>query len=200
MSDQVPSGFPRELLQQPIDIRRQYFESKVIAHQQLKKTYEALLHAIRNPSGTTLILLVGPTGAGKTTLRSRIVKQLIEDARDNPSLTRGHIPVIAMEAPSPDSGSFSWRDYFTRALLEASEPLLAHKIAYAVRQMHRDSHGRLLIDRRVTTPDLRHLFEQCMQHRSPQAFIVDEAQHFKKVASGRRLLAAFGYAEDRWPI
>jgi len=188
MSDQVPTGFPHELLHQPIALRQQYFETKVIAHQRLKKTYEDLLRAIHSPSGTTLILVVGPTGAGKTTLRSRIVKQLIDDAKDDQTMERGHIPVIAMEAPSPDSGSFSWRDYFTRALLAADEPMLAHKMAYAVHQMHRDSEGRLLLDRRITTPDLRHLFEQCMQHRRPRAFVVDEAQHFKKVASGRRLL------------
>jgi len=188
MSDQSILGFPRELLQQPIDIRRQYFETKVIAHQRLKQTYEALLHAIRYPAGTTLILVVGPTGVGKTTLRLRSVKQLIEDAAGVATVTPGHIPVIAIEAPSPDSGNFSWRDYFTRALIAADEPMLAHKIAYSVRGIHRNEQGHLLIDRTVTTPDLRHLFEQCVQYRCPRAFIVDEAQHFKKMASGRRLL------------
>jgi Cdc6-like AAA superfamily ATPase len=89
MSDQAILGFPRELLQQPIDIRRQYFETKVIAHQRLKQTYEALLHAIRYPAGTTLILVVGPTGVGKTTLRLRSVKQLIEDAAGAATVTPG---------------------------------------------------------------------------------------------------------------
>ena len=66
--------------------------------------------------------------------------------------------------------------------------MLAYKMAYSVRGIHRDEHGDLLIDRTLTTPDLRHLFEQCMRYRCPRAFIVDEAQHFKKMASGRRLL------------
>jgi energy-coupling factor transporter ATP-binding protein EcfA2 len=188
MSDQPILGFPRELLQQPIDIRRQYFETKVVAHQRLKETYDALLHAIHYPAGKTLILVVGPTGVGKTTLLSRIVKQLIEDAKGALTATPGQTPVIAMEAPSPDSGNFSWRDYFTRALIAADEPMLAYKIAYSVRGIHRDSEGHLLMDRTLTTPDLRHLFEQCMRYRCPRAFIVDEAQHFKKMASGRRLL------------
>src|SRR5207253_9483643 len=76
----------------------------------------------------------------------------------------------------------------TRALLASDEPMLANKITYHVRGMHRDALGQLLIERTLTTPDLRQIFEQCLQHRRPRAFIVDEAQHFKKMASGRRLL------------
>lgn len=145
-------------------------------------------HAIRYPAGTSLILVVGPTGVGKTTLLGRTVKQLIEDARGDPMTTPGHIPAIAMEAPSPDSGNFSWKDYFTRALIAADEPMLANKITTDVRGLHRDEQGHLIIERTVTTLDLRRVLEKCLYHRRPRAFIVDEAQHFKKMASGRRLL------------
>jgi energy-coupling factor transporter ATP-binding protein EcfA2 len=188
MSDQLSPGFPRSLLDQSLEARRHYFEAKVVAHQRLKEVYEALLHAIRYPAGTSLVLVVGPTGVGKTTLLQRVVKQLIEDAACDSTTTPGHMPVIAMEAPSPDSGNFSWKDYFTRALLASDEPMLANKITYHVRGMHRDEQGQLLIERTLTTPDLRQIFEQCLHHRRPRAFIVDEAQHFKKMASGRRLL------------
>lgn len=188
MSHTSPQGFPRELLEQPADVRRRYFETKVVAHQRLLEVYEALLHAIRYPAGTSLILVSGPTGVGKTTLLQRIVKQLVEDASRDPTTTPGHIPVIAMEAPSPDSGNFSWKDYFTRALIVSDEPLLTDKITYDVRGMHRDEQGRLIIERSLTTPDLRRILEKCLYHRRPRAFIVDEAQHMKKMASGRRLL------------
>jgi energy-coupling factor transporter ATP-binding protein EcfA2 len=187
MSEHLTQGFPRELLHQLIAARRHYFETKVVAHQRLKEVYEALLHAIRYPAGTSLILVAGPTGVGKTTLLQRVVKQLIEDASADPTATPGHMPVISMEAPSPDSGNFSWKDYFTRALLASDEPLMASKMTY-VRGMRRDSRGQLIIERTLTTPDLRHVLEQCLHHRRPRAFIVDEAQHFKKMASGRRLL------------
>jgi hypothetical protein len=188
MSDQPIPGFPRSLLEQPIDARRRYFETKVVAHQRLKEVYEALLHAIRYPAGTSLILVVGPTGVGKTTLLERTVKQLIEDAAIDPTTTPGHIPAIAMEAPSPDSGNFSWKDHFTRALIAADEPMLVDKISYDMRGIHRDEQGQLIIERTLTTPDLRRVLEKCLYHRRPRAFIVDEAQHIKKMASGRRLL------------
>lgn len=188
MPDQPTQGFPRELLDQPIVVRRRYFETKVVAHQRLKETYEALLHAIRYPAGKSLILLVGPTGVGKTTLLERTMKQLIEDAANDPTTTPGHIPALMMEAPSPDTGNFSWKDYVTRALLAADEPMIASKITYDTRGIHRDEQGRLIIERAVATPDLRRVLEKCLHHRRPRAFFVDEAQHIKKMASGRRTL------------
>jgi len=188
MSDQSLLGFPRELLEQPIAARRHYFETKVVAHQQLKEVYENLLHAIRYPAGTSLILVVGPTGVGKTTLLERTIKQLIEDTACDPTTTPGHMPALMMEAPSPDTGNFSWKDYMTRALIAADEPMLADKITYDTRGIHRDEQGRLIIERTVTTPDLRRVLEKCFHHRRPRAFFVDEAQHIKKMASGRRIL------------
>ena len=188
MSDQSPQGFPRALLQQPIEVRRHYFETKVVAHHHLKQVYEALLHAVRYPAGTALIWVVGPTGVGKTTLLQRLVKQLIEDAALDPAATPGHIPAMLMEAASPDTGNFSWKDYFTRALIAADEPMMDNKIIYDVRGMHRDEQGQLVIERTVAALDLRRILEQCFHHRPPRAFIVDEAQHLKKMTSGRRFL------------
>src|SRR6266478_10195950 len=89
-------GFPRDLLTQPIASRLRYFETKVVAHQRLKEVHATLLHAIRHPAGASLILVCGPTGVGKTTLRQRIERQFLEDATTDPSLLPGHIPVVAM--------------------------------------------------------------------------------------------------------
>jgi hypothetical protein len=188
MSDQQTFGFPHSLLEEPIAARRHYFETKVVAHQRLKEVYEELLHAIRYPAGTSLIFVAGPTGVGKTTLLGRIVKQLVEDAAGDPLTTLGTIPVVAMEAPSPDSGHFSWKDYFTRALIALDEPMMDAKVTSNIRGIHRDDLGQLVIERNLTTPDLRRVLEKCLHHRRTRAFIVDEAQHFKKMASGKRLL------------
>ena len=181
-------GFPRELLSEPTTRRLRYFETKVVAHQRLKEVHASLLHAIQHPAGASLILVCGPTGVGKTTLRQRIERQFLEDAMTDPSLLPGHIPVVAMEAASPDSGNFHWKDYYTRALLALDEPFIADKITYDVRDMHRDEQGRLVIERNLTIPDLRRALEKTLLYRQPRAFIIDEAQHFRKMASGRRLL------------
>jgi hypothetical protein len=106
----------------------------------------------------------------------------------DPFVTPGHIPVVTMEAPAPESGNFSWKDYFTRALLALDDPMLAANIPYTHRGLHRDEQGHLVIDRAVSSPDLRRVLENCLHHRHPRAFLVDEAHHLKKMASGHRLL------------
>jgi GTPase SAR1 family protein len=181
-------GFPRELLEQSIGERLHYFDKVVIAHQILKQTYDALRHAIRYPASASIILVFGPTGVGKTTLLQQIERQLIKDAQANPDANPGHIPVVGVEAVSPDSGNFNWRDYYVRALKALDEPMLEDKITYAVSGFHRDEQGKLVIERSVTATDMRRVLEKCLQHRRPQAFIVDEAQHFQKMASSERLL------------
>lgn len=187
-TSEPPHGFPRDLLSQPLETRLRYFETKVVAHQRLKEVHASLLHALRYPAGVSLILVVGPTGVGKTTLRRRIERQLLEDAQASPTSSPGHIPVVGLEVAAPDGRNFNWKDYYTRALLALDEPFIADKITYEVCDMHRDEHGRLVLGRSLTIPDLRRALEKTLLYRQPCAFIVDEAQHFRKMASGRRLL------------
>ncbi|MBC8450392.1 MAG: ATP-binding protein, partial [Chloroflexi bacterium] len=180
--------FSRELLSQPIEARLAYFRDKIIAHPRLMEAHSALINAIRRPAGASLILVFGPTGVGKTTLRLRVEKQLIEEALSDLEEDRGRIPVVGMEAVAPGSGNFDWKDYYTRALIALDEPLIKHKIDYGVPGIHRDGSGRLVVGHGVVASKLRWALEQCLRHRRLAAFIVDEAQHFKKMASGRRLL------------
>lgn len=187
-TSEPPHGFSRDLLSQPPETRLRYFETKVVAHQRLKEVHASLRHALCYPAGVSLILVVGPTGVGKTTLRRRIERQLLEDAQASPTYSPGHIPVVGLEVAAPDGRNFNWKDYYTRALLALDEPFIADKITYEVCDMHRDEHGRLVLGRSLTIPDLRRALEKTLLYRQPRAFIVDEAQHFRKMASGRRLL------------
>ncbi len=164
-------GFPRELLERSIGERLHYFDKVVIAHQNLKQTYDGLLHAIRYPASASIILVFGPTGVGKTTLRQQIERQLIKDALTKPDANPGHIPVAGMEAVSPDSGNFNWRDYYIRALRALDEPMLEHKITYEVRGIHRDEQGKLIIESNVRAADMRRVLEKCLQHRRRAASV-----------------------------
>jgi hypothetical protein len=178
--------FPPELLSQSPDARLKYFQEKVVAHPHLKETHQRLWQAIRQPAGVSLIFVFGPTGVGKTTLRCRLEQQLWEAGRVVIERDPGHIPVVGLEVAVADADSFRWRDYYKRALMALDEPMIDHKIVpthiASERAELRDS-GRYKV-----TSELRWALEQALRHRRPAAFIVDEAQHFKRIASGRRLL------------
>lgn len=180
--------FPQELLGQPKEARLAYFRSKVVAHPRLKEVHLAVMNAIRQPTGVLLILVMGPTGVGKTTLRLGIEKQLREDALPELEQDWGRIPVIGVEAVAPESGNFNWKDYYSRVLLALDEPMLGHRIDYGTRGLRRNVTGQLVVGHDVAAEQLRRTVEQSLHHRRPAAVIVDEAQHLKKVAGSRRLL------------
>jgi hypothetical protein len=180
--------FPRELLTQPPDARLAYFAAKVVAHPRLAEAHQAVRDAIRQPAGASLILVYGPTGVGKTTLRLRIERQLIQEALPAMERDPGHVPVVALEAVAPESGQFNWKDYYTRALQALDEPLIAHKLDPGIRGLRRDGAGRLAVPHTAPAAELRRALEQCLRQRRVEVVLVDEAQHLKRLASGRRLL------------
>jgi hypothetical protein len=175
-------GFPPELLEQPIPARLAYFVSKVVAHPRLQETHQAVVRALQRPTGASLILVFGPTGVGKTTLRRGIEKQLIDAALPELQRDPGRVPVVGVEAVAGDAGPFNWKDYYTRALQALEEPLIPHKISDP-RRSYRD---RSISP--AAAPEFRRALEQALLHRRPAAVLVDEAQHLTKMASGRRLL------------
>lgn len=183
----TPQFPPTLLTASPVE-RLRYFEQKIVAHPRLKEVYQGLLQAIHQPTGGSLIFVFGPTGVGKTTLRLRVEQQLIEAALAELSQDASRVPVVGIEAIAPESGQFNWKDYYKRALAGLDEPLIADKVDYGVQGIHRDREGRLVFRYTLATTELRRALEQCLLYRRPTAFIVDEAQHLKKVSRGRRLL------------
>src|SRR5207253_7546330 len=96
------------------------------------------------------------------------------------------VPVLAVEAIAPESGQFNWKDYYARALVALNEPLLDRKVM--VNAAVNPDAVRPTIRRSAAAPALRWVLEQCLRQRSVGVCLIDEAQHLKRLASGRRLL------------
>jgi hypothetical protein len=175
-----PEPFPRELLNRPISERLAYFRSYTVAHPLLKEADMELKRAIQEPAGGSLVFVLGPTGVGKTTLRLRVEQYLKETFLSQAEENVGRIPVVAVEAVAPDSGKFSWKDYYQRALRALEEPLIRHKINYLGPDVHS-------VASKTVGNELRYALEQALRFRRPAAVMIDEAQHLTKTAGGRRL-------------
>jgi len=187
--------FPSQLLSQPGKVRWDYFYQQVMVdHRVLAETLAAIKQAIYYSAGERVILLCGPTGVGKSTLRRALVKALIEEMMPHLQADPGRLPAVAIDAIAPGLTQFDWIDYYTRALLALNEPLIEHKVFYDDRidygptGIGRDQQGRLVIKPSVTQRDLRLALEKCLQHRRPLVFIVEEGQHLQKISGGRTLL------------
>lgn len=180
-------GFPLDLLERPADERIAYFQNYTVAHPLLRQTHEAVMRAIREPGGAQLISVVGPTGVGKTTLRQRAEKVLIEQILPSLDDDRGRIPVAGVQAIAPNSGNFNWKDYYTRALEALSEPLIDRKVDVGLLAEQAGRTIHLAAGKQVAGAERLRALEHALRHRRPAAFFVDDAQHLAKMASGRKL-------------
>ena len=178
-------AFPEELLSATDEARIRYFSEKRLAHPHLKAVFERVLSALEPSNPHSLVLVTGPTGIGKTTLCRRIVKHF-QDLNSPPE--PGRIAVAMIEATAPSSGGYDWKEHFVRALEAMGEPLVDRKAFFGglLEQQQRRSYR--LPRKNPSTMDLRTAFESCLANRKPKVFVIDEAQHLKKVASGKRLI------------
>src|ERR1700722_14937577 len=77
------------------------FQAFTIAHPHLLTAKESLITAIRESEPNSILMVFGPTGVGKTTLRIRIEQILTEELRPELNSNRWRIPVASVEAIAP---------------------------------------------------------------------------------------------------
>lgn len=189
MSKNIDRDFPLELLDAYKKERLDYYDNYTMAHPLLDKAFEALKPLIRHCGETQLILILGPTGVGKTKLRQLAEKWIIEELWKSIQTNPGYIAVASVEAVLQKSGLFNAKDHLKRCLYALHEPevFIKNKINYGVDGVYRTEEGRLAIKSRILETDLGWALEQALNHRHPQIFFIDEAHHMLAVTNGRKL-------------
>jgi energy-coupling factor transporter ATP-binding protein EcfA2 len=167
--------------------RIKIFRFLTVAHPLLSTVKDLLVAAIDEAPIGTIVMVVGPTGVGKTTLRLRIQQVLSEQGEPSMKTDPSRLPFVAVEAAAPDNGNFNWRDHYRRTLVELSEPMLDCKLKPKWIHFAHDSQGKQLVRPDASAAQLRQALESAVQHRRPAAILIDEAQHLTRMASGRRL-------------
>jgi energy-coupling factor transporter ATP-binding protein EcfA2 len=174
--------FPPKLLAASNRTRWLYFYHKIVAHTRLVDIDREVKYAIRYATQGRLILVFGPTGVGKTTLRRGLERALTDELQPELAQDRERLPLVSLEAVAPEQGNFDWHDFYQHALLGLNEPLIDHKVVDATRL-----DGQLISQARPNLRTLRQALTQCLRHRRPLAFIIDDAHHLQKVAGSRRM-------------
>ena len=119
------------------------FDEAKIKHPKLLKALKDVERLSAPYSGTNVILLVGPTGAGKSTLIEKFVQSVLERERASIISDPTYIPVAGVVAPAIGQRTYSYRSLFEIMLAELNEPLIDQKFQ------------NVLIDKKVQNYDHR---------------------------------------------
>lgn len=166
---------------EPNEDRLSKFENQILAHPILGSVYKDVIGLLQRPA-VPIIEVVGPTGVGKSTLLKKVFTELLKNHGEAMARNSGLIPVVVVEVPAPDSGSFHWGDFYKRFLEGLSEPMVGYRSVKTC-----DGASPICTRKGGTVPELRWAVEQGIKHRGTKVVIIDEAQHLTKVSNARRL-------------
>jgi hypothetical protein len=156
------------------DEKLEYFHSITVQHPRMELALEDIMLLSAENTGTDIILLVGPTGVGKSATIEIIRRKFVGTYSTEMQADPGFIPIASIEAPCSGEQSFSWRILYMRLGEALSEPLLERKALTIV-----DPNGARLSSapRSTTVAALRVSIEKALRHRRTRLVVIDEAAH-----------------------
>src|SRR5688500_2182052 len=111
-------AFPRDLLTARAEDRIAWFENRALAHEVINQVKVQIRRLLKGGRRHPVTLVVGPTGVGKSTLLMLLKKEIITEILPSLAHDAGRIPIVSVEASSPETGVFNWRDHYLKCLAE----------------------------------------------------------------------------------
>src|SRR5262249_14160599 len=117
-----------QILDLTLEEKLQYFKDVVtIQHPHMDQALRDILLLSARNTGTDILLLVGPSGVGKSATVKVLRRKFTESFAAQMHADASLIPLACVEAPASGELSFSWRILYSRIGEALCEPVLERK-------------------------------------------------------------------------
>lgn len=157
-----------------------------IRHSRIGDLIDETTLMLRSGQNSSLLLVCGPTGAGKSTIGQYLVEAEFKTQHSIMEEDPEFIPAIFVEALASGEKEFSWRLFYEQILEALEGELDAPRTAYGVDP----TTGRVV---RTLGPQthrlsgLRTAVKRALKRRRIRFIVVDEAAHIVRHCSARRM-------------
>ncbi|WP_127556700.1 TniB family NTP-binding protein [Saccharospirillum alexandrii] len=167
-------SFPKELLEASHKERLEYFSTGfILQHEILKEIHESLNKKLFKPELYQIILVSGPTGAGKTVVAMNGLDDTFRQATELKMETK--LPAIYLETPKLGGAQFSWKGFYSRLLESMMYPDLNRVRQVITSGYEADVH--LFSGKSLSENQLRKRVEDRIKELNVKVIILDELQH-----------------------
>ena len=158
----------------------------VLQHPIMVECQRRIDRALALPAGYDILLVVGPTGAGKTTLMSTLLSSPVGGGLALPSLARALAPgAISVKAHNGKTFPSRWKALLLD-ILKAVNPALFELGKLSDPQSTRLAYAGTMLEK-VSIPRLLSLVTEGLRLRQTRAVLVDESQHLAPTACAEDL-------------
>lgn len=170
----------------------QQFDAARTKHPHYSDTFKRTWTLATQGRASRVVIVAGPTGVGKSTLGASLLQQARKATQDECTVDPSLVPAALVKAIAPQGRSFSWKDFYIRALEQLREPLVERKVwtpqQYSL--LGPEVIGRTGADS-LNVEILRRSLENAIRRRKTRFLIVDEAHHMLLCHDDRQLALQF---------
>lgn len=148
------------------------FAATTIKHTIFENVCQSLLHHIQTAIPGQVLMVVGPTGVGKTRL-AKVIQALLRTYVDLHSGVDVGWPV-RVEVPPPTKAGFARTAFYHRILSALNEPGVENKVDFdeAVESLREEK--KYITKRSISASSLGDVVDKALNERNPVALLIDE--------------------------